>query len=140
MPFEPDALEILSGKHVGVLATLLAAGGPGLACVWYGFDGDDIIVATPAGRRKDKNVRSDPRVCILIDASDHANPPGGYKGCEVRGTATMEPDPDGAYRRTIVGRYLDPIPPEFAQRLAEEERWIIRIQPTKVRVWDFSNR
>ncbi|MFN0094803.1 MAG: PPOX class F420-dependent oxidoreductase [Dehalococcoidia bacterium] len=138
MAFETDALEILTGKHVGVLGTILAAGSPGLACVWYGFDGEDIIIATPAGRRKDKNVRNDPRVSFLVDASDHAQPIGGYKGVEVRGVAEMEPDPDGALRRQIVGRYLDPIPPEFEQRITEEERVIIRIRASRVRVWDFS--
>ena len=138
MPFEPDALEILAGKHVGVLGTLLSVGAPGLACVWYGFDGDDIIIATPAGRRKEKNVTTDPRVSFLVDASDHAEPPGGYKGVEIRGRAEMESDPDGTLRRQIVGRYLDPIPPDFQERITAEERVIIRIKATRVRVWDFS--
>jgi PPOX class probable F420-dependent enzyme len=138
MPFEPDAWEILQEKRVAVLGTLLMSGAPGLACVWYGFDGDDIVVATPSGRRKDKNVRTDSRVSLLVDASDQANPPGGYRGVEVRGRAAMEDDPDGLVRRLIVGRYLDPIPPEFEERLAVEERLIIRITPAKVRVWDFA--
>jgi Pyridoxamine 5'-phosphate oxidase len=116
MAFEPDALAILTGRYVGVLGTLLATGAPGLACVWYGFDGDDIIVATPAGRRKDKNVRTDPRLSAII-----------------------EDDPGGHLRRLIVRRYLDPIPPEFEQRVTAEERRIIRITPTRVRVWDFAS-
>ncbi len=136
--FDEDALELLSGRHVGVLGTVLATGAPGLACVWYGFDGDDIIVATPAGRRKDKNVRSDERVSLLVDASDHAAPPGGYRGVEVRGSASIEDDPVGALRRQIVGRYLDPIPADFQERIDAEERRIIRIRPARVRVWDFA--
>jgi PPOX class probable F420-dependent enzyme len=139
MAFEPDALAILSGRYVGVLGTLLATGAPGLACVWYGFDGDDIIVATPAGRRKDKNVRTDPRLSLLIDGSDHNDPPGGYRGVEIRGHAIIEDDPGGGLRRLIVARYLDPIPPEFEQRVIAEERRIIRITPTKVRVWDIAS-
>lgn len=138
MPFEPDAWEILQEKRVAVLGTLLGTGAPGLACVWYGFDGDDIIVATPAGRRKDRNVRTDPRVSILIDASDHVSPPGGYRGVEVRGAAGIEDDPGGHLRRAIIGRYLDPIPPDFEARIDEEARAIIRIRPAKVRVWDFA--
>ena len=138
MAFEPDAWEILQEKRVAVLGTLLATGAPGLACVWYGFDGDDIIVATPAGRRKDKNVRSDPRVSFLVDASEFSDPPGGYRGVEVRGAAAIEVDRDGLLRRQIVGRYLDPIPDDFVERIAVEERLIIRIQPSRVRVWDFS--
>ena len=140
MAFDTDALEVLSGRHVGVFSTLVR-GGPALACVWYGIDGDDLIISTPAGKRKDKNVREDSRVALLIDVRDLEHVAGGlgYRGCEVRGVAEMEDDPDGQLRRKIVGRYLDPIPPEFEARFAEQERAIIRIRPTKVRTWDYRN-
>jgi PPOX class probable F420-dependent enzyme len=137
MPFEPDALEILEGKHVAVLATLVR-GGPAMACVWYGFDGEDLIVSTPAGRRKDKNVQDDERISFLVDVRDGPNLPGAYRGVEVRGTAEMEDDPGGRLRRAIIGRYLDPIPADFEQRLAEQQNRIIRIRATRVRVWDVS--
>lgn len=141
MAFEPDALAILQERRVAVFGTLLGAGGPGLACVWYGIDGGDLIISTPAGRRKDKNIRADPRVSLIVDASDYSMPPGtlGYKGVEVRGEAIMEDDDDGSLRRKIVGRYLDPIPPEFEARFTAQERAIIRIRPSKVRVWDYTN-
>lgn len=141
MSFEPDALAILQEKRVAVFATLLASGAPGLACVWYGIDGGDIIVSTPAGRRKDKNVRADERVSLIVDASDYSMPPGtlGYRGVEVRGAAMIEEDADGQLRRSIVRRYLDPIPPEFEARFTAPERAIIRIRPSKVRTWDYAN-
>jgi PPOX class probable F420-dependent enzyme len=135
----PEAMEILRGPHVAVLSTLVR-GGPALACVWYGFDGGDIIVSTPAGRRKDRNIREDPRVALLVDVRglDHVDGGLGYKGVEVRGTATIEADPGGTLRRAIVGRYLDPIQPEREARLAADDRAIIRICPLRVRTWDYT--
>jgi PPOX class probable F420-dependent enzyme len=135
----PEALAILSGRHVAVLSTLVR-GGPAMACVWYGIDGNDLIVSTPAGRRKDRNVRADPRVALLVDVRGLDHEPGGlgYRGVEVRGHATVEPDPDGALRRAIVARYLDPIPPEREARLQLEDRSIIRIRPQRVRTWDYT--
>ena len=141
MEIDREALAILQGRFVGVLSTLVR-GGPALACVWYGFDGGDIVVSTPAGRRKDRNVRADSRVALLVDASDYSQPPGalGYRGVEVRGEAVTEPDVDARIRRAIAGRYLDPIPPEFEARWTAQERVIIRIRPTNVRVWGIPGR
>ena len=137
MDYEPDALAILEGRHVAVLATLVR-GGPAMACVWYGFDGTDLVVSTPSGRRKDRNIQADCRVALLVDVRDGAHVPGvtAYKGVEVRGTAEMEDDETGLLWRAIVGRYLDPVPPEFEERLLNQERRIIRIRPERVRVWD----
>jgi len=137
--FEAEALAILEGRHVAVLSTLVL-GGPAMACVWYGFDAGDIVVSTPAGRRKDKNVRTDPRVALLVDVRDAEHVPGalGYRGVEVRGLAEMEDDPGARLRRAIVGRYLAPIPEEFEARLSVDERAIIRIRATRVRTWDYT--
>lgn len=139
MEFEADALAILEGRHVAVLATLVR-GGPAMACVWYGFDAGDLVVSTPSGRRKSRNVRDDPRVALLIDVRDAPHVPAGlgYRGVEVRGRASIEEDPGSRLRRAIVARYLDPLPPEFETRLKGEERSIIRIRPERVRVWDYT--
>jgi hypothetical protein len=111
-----------------------------MACVWYGIEGGDIIVSTPAGRRKDRNIQDDPRVAFLVDVRglDHTTNGLGYKGVEIRGRATTEPDPNATLRRAIVARYLDPIPPEREARLLEDDRVIIRIHPERVRTWDYT--
>ena len=135
----PEALDILSGRHVGVLSTLVR-GGPAMACVWYGIDGNDIVVSTPAGRRKDRNVQADSRVAFLVDVRDldHTANGLGYRGVEIRGHASMEDDPGAVRRRAIIARYLDPIPPEREARLLEDDRVIIRIRPERVRTWDYT--
>ena len=76
-------------------------------------------------------------VVIMASSGTYVVKPG-YRGVEVRGLATIEDDPLGALRRQIVGRYLDPIPADFQERIDAEERRIIRIRPSRVRVWDFA--
>lgn len=134
-----EALEILSGRHVGVLSTL-SRGGPTLACVWYGIHEGDIVISTPSGRRKDRNVQADARVAFLVDGRglDHTTTGLGYRGVEIRGIAAMHPDPQAAVRRLIVARYLDPITPEYQSRMIDSERAIIRITPDRVRTWDYT--
>ena len=134
-----EALDILAGRHVGVLSTL-SRGGPTLACVWYGVHEGDIVISTPAGRRKDRNVQADARVAFLVDERglDHEVAGLGYRGVEIRGTAAMHPDPQSAVRRLIVARYIDPITPEYQSRMIDSERAIIRITPDRVRTWDYT--
>lgn len=141
MPAElsAEALDILSGRHVGVLSTL-SRGAPTLACVWYGVHEGAIVISTPSGRRKDRNVQADARVAFLVDERglDHTTAGLGYRGVEIRGTAAMSPDPDSTIRRLIVARYLDPITPEYEARMVTADRAIMRIAPDRVRTWDYT--
>lgn len=136
-----EALEILEGRHVAILATLVR-GGPATAAVWYALDAGDVIVSTPAGQRKANNVRDDPRVSLIVDVREGPHEPGrmAYRGVEVRGTAVVEDDPGACLRRAIVLRYVDPIPEELEVRIVEGERVILRIKAAKVRTWDFRRR
>lgn len=54
------------------LATLDAGGGPHVTPVWCELDGDDIIVNTALGRKKAKNLASDPRVAFSLTDPDNA--------------------------------------------------------------------
>ncbi|MGD9932303.1 MAG: TIGR03618 family F420-dependent PPOX class oxidoreductase [Dehalococcoidia bacterium] len=133
-----EALDILSGRHVGVLSTL-SRGAPTLACVWYGVHEGDIVISTPTGRRKDRNVQADARVAFLVDERglDHTTTGLGYRGVEIRGIAAIAPDPASTVRRLIVARYLDPITPESEARMIDADRAVIRITPQRVRTWDY---
>jgi PPOX class probable F420-dependent enzyme len=64
----------------GHLATLNADGSPQVTPVWLDIEGDVILVNSARGRKKDRNLRRDPRVALSI--IDPANP---YRYLEVRG-------------------------------------------------------
>ena len=128
-----DVRKILEGKHIAVLSTLLKDGSPKTAAVWYGFDGDDILVSTVTGMPKVRNVQRDGRVSLLVDKRDQP-----VHGVEVRGRATVEKDEGSVRTKAIVGRYLGEVPEAYGKRLESEDRSIIRIKPTKYRLWDYS--
>jgi PPOX class probable F420-dependent enzyme len=128
-----DVRKILEGKHIAVLSTLLKDGSPKTAAVWYGFDGDDILVSTVTGMPKVRNVQRDGRVSLLVDKREQP-----VHGVEVRGRAMVEKDEGSVRTKAIVARYLGEVPEAYGKRLESEDRSIIRIKPTKYRLWDYS--
>ena len=62
------------------LGTLMPDGSPQVTPVWCDLDGGHVRVNSVKGRRKDRNIRRDPRVSVsLID------PDNPYRYLEVRG-------------------------------------------------------
>ena len=72
--------DLFSKKTFANLATLMPDGRPQVTPVWCDIDGDLVLVNSAKGRRKDKNIRRDPRVSLAL--SDPDNP---YRYLEVRG-------------------------------------------------------
>ena len=62
------------------LGTVMKDGSAQVTPVWCEYDGQHIIVNSAKGRVKDRNMRRDPRVALML--MDPANP---YRYVEVRG-------------------------------------------------------
>lgn len=123
---------LLEMRVPGVLSTLGLRGEPITSAVWYGLDGDTVIVATPAGRNKARNVRNDARVSFIVDTKEMP-----YRGVAIEGLAELQPDPGLALIESIAHRYLGPVLPEAVRaRYATAERVIVRIRPRRVRTWN----
>lgn len=136
-----DQLPVLAGaarrfleemKVPCVLATIGRSGGPVTSAVWYAVRGDEIVISTPAGRTKAKNVQANERVSLLVDSRERP-----YSGVAIEGRAVLEPDPSGAGWRFIVQRYLgDDAPAEVLQRAQTQQRALIVVRPRRVRSWN----
>lgn len=122
--FSDSALALLDGKHFAVFASLNADGSPQTSVVWYEWDGEALLFSAMAHRRKVRNIERDPRVSVTI--FDVANP---YQSVEIRGTASVSPDPERAMSRQLTHRYLGEDPPSDPPGT---ERVIIRVVPSKV--------
>ena len=72
--------DLFNKKTFANLATLMPDGRPQVTPVWCDVDGDFVVVNSAKGRRKDRNMRRDPRVSLAL--SDPDNP---YRYLEVRG-------------------------------------------------------
>lgn len=62
------------------LATLMPDGSPQLTPLWFSVDGKYILINSAKGRVKDRNMRADPRVAVVI-----ADPKDPYRFVQVRG-------------------------------------------------------
>jgi PPOX class probable F420-dependent enzyme len=78
------ARDWIDAHEFATIATVEPDGRPHLSVVWVGYDGDDLLVSTVAGRRKHRNLERDPRATVLIYPRD-----APYSYVEVRGTTTM---------------------------------------------------
>lgn len=96
--------------------------------VWIGRDGDDLLVSTAAGRRKERNLRRDPRASLTV--YDPADP---LRYVEIRGLATVTEDTGRAVAVALAEQYEGPgAGREYLDLPAEVLRVVVRITPTKV--------
>jgi PPOX class probable F420-dependent enzyme len=84
----PDkAKKLLDDANFVVVATSNTDGSPQTSVLWATYDGDDILLSTVQGRKKETNWLRDPRASVLILDRDD---PDRY--VEVRGTVSMTTD------------------------------------------------
>jgi len=75
--------ELLDARHVASLATANPDGSIHMVAVWFWFDGTHVFVATSSRSRKARNLRSNPKVSLMVDARD----PAASRGITITGTA-----------------------------------------------------
>ncbi|MER6781274.1 MULTISPECIES: PPOX class F420-dependent oxidoreductase [unclassified Streptomyces] len=120
--------KLLDAPHPAVLTTLNPDGGPQSSVVWVARDGDELLVSTEQGRRKQRNIARDARVGLTV--FDTANP---FVYVEIRGTATVTEDTGREVAVLIAEQYTGPGGgKEYAEAPAENVRLVLRITPTKV--------
>jgi PPOX class probable F420-dependent enzyme len=120
--------KLLDDPNLAVLATINPDGSPQTSVVWVGRDGDDVLISTAAGRRKDTNLRRDPRASLsVIDKDD----PLHY--AEIRGTATVTEDVDRRLAVALAEDYEGPgAGQEYLDLPPEVVRVVVRITPRRV--------
>ncbi|MEU3402453.1 PPOX class F420-dependent oxidoreductase [Streptomyces sp. NPDC006670] len=120
--------QLLDSPHPAVLSTLNPDGSPQSSVVWVIRDGDDLLVSTERGRRKERNLVRDGRVGLTV--FDLTNP---YLYAEIRGTATISEDTDRAVAVRIAEQYLGPgAGKEYGDAADGAVRVVVRITPSKV--------
>ncbi|MET9600694.1 PPOX class F420-dependent oxidoreductase [Streptomyces sp. NPDC006459] len=110
------------------VATIQPDGSPQVSVTWLARDGDDLLVSTTVGRRKERNLRRDPRVTVLINPSD-----APYTYAEVRGTAQLTTEGGQELIDALSRKYTGKEYADFNPASAEDsERVVVRITPRKV--------
>ncbi|MFD3910984.1 PPOX class F420-dependent oxidoreductase [Streptomyces sp. NPDC058603] len=110
------------------IATIQPDGSPQVSPVWVKRDGNDVLISTTVGRRKEKNLRRDPRVTVV--AQPTAAP---YTYAEIRGTAELTTEGGQELIDELSLKYTGKPYAEFNPASGEDaERVVVRITPRKV--------
>ena len=124
-----DELKALLDSPVFVtVATIQPDGSPQLSVVWVARDGDDVLISTTVGRRKERNLRRDPRVTVLVNPGD-----APYTYAEIRGTASLTTEGGQELINTLSRKYTGKAYADFNPAAGEDaERVVLRVTPRKV--------
>jgi PPOX class probable F420-dependent enzyme len=115
---------LLDARNYAVLCTTNPDGSPQSSVLWVVRDGDDLLFSTLRDRRKELNLRRDPRASVTIfDLAD----PEAY--AEIRGTVAITEDEGLVVGHQLSQKYTgqDHSPPVEGQ-----VRVVLRVTPTKV--------
>ncbi|MFI1204685.1 PPOX class F420-dependent oxidoreductase [Streptomyces sp. BHT-5-2] len=120
--------ELLDSPVFVTVGTIQPDGSPQLSPVWVKRDGDDLLISTTVGRRKERNIRRDPRVSVVLQPFDA---PYGY--AEIRGTATLSTEGGQELIDELSRKYTGKSYAEFNPASADDDqRVVVRITPRKV--------
>ncbi|MEU7044377.1 PPOX class F420-dependent oxidoreductase [Streptomyces varsoviensis] len=124
-----DDLKNLLDKPVFVtIATIQPDGSPQLSVVWVKRDGDDLLFSTTVGRRKEKNLRRDPRIAVMINPAD-----APYSYAEVRGVATITTQGADELIDELSRKYTGKAYAEFNPASKDDaQRVVVRVEARKV--------
>jgi PPOX class probable F420-dependent enzyme len=78
------AIELLRGRTMAHLATVNADGSPTVSPLWIDIENGKPVFNTAVGRRKERNMRRDPRVALTVP-----DPADAYRCFEIRGTVEL---------------------------------------------------
>ena len=119
------AKELIDGRNIAFLATVMPDCTPQVTPVWIDRDGDTILVNTAEGRVKHRNVTRNPKVAIAI--TDSQNP---YRMVAIKGEVT-EITREGADEHIdkLANKYLGL--EKYPWRRGET-RVILKIKPLKI--------
>ncbi|GAA3141626.1 hypothetical protein GCM10010521_30280 [Streptomyces rameus] len=125
----PDRVKsLLDDKVFIVVGTIQPDGSPQMSPVWVKRDGDDVLFSTTMGRRKEKNLRRDPRVTVVV-----MNPEQPYEYAEIRGTAELTTEGGAELIDELSRKYTGKDYADFNPASAQDaQRVVVRIRPQKV--------
>ncbi len=127
MPTIPESHHaLLKRPHGCAITTIAPSGLPQTTGMWFLFVDGAIKFSLLSHRKKYRNLLANPACTFfLMDPTTMSNT------VEVRGTATIEPDPDKAFVISVRAQYGYDSPPKDGP---DDDRYVITIEPSVVNV------
>ncbi|OLD37774.1 MAG: hypothetical protein AUI57_09610 [Candidatus Rokubacteria bacterium 13_1_40CM_2_68_8] len=123
----------LATRDVVVLATVQADGAPLAMPMWFLHGSAALTMITVADTQKVRNLRRDPRVCVVAEAVGSS---GDVRGVTVQGSAEFLSD--GSERRALVDHFHEKyrrLEQLWNGKAMPANRVMFRIVPSRVRSW-----
>ena len=117
--------EFLDNPFVATVTTLRKDGSPHDTVVWIDTDNGTVLFNTAVGRAKERHLRDDPRVAVMV--IDPENP---WHWVSVSGQAELTTEGADAQIDKLAKKYLGK--DEYPWRNPEEQRINVVITPEKV--------
>jgi PPOX class probable F420-dependent enzyme len=102
-----SARAVLDSRALAHLVTLEPNGRPQVSIVWVGLDGDEIVAGHLLEHRKIRNMRTDPRVALSVEAGTR-NRMGLDEYLVVHGRARITEGGAAALLQQLASVYLGP--------------------------------
>jgi PPOX class probable F420-dependent enzyme len=118
--------DLFRGRNWGTVTTLRPDGTPHSTPVWVDTDGENVIFNTAIGRVKERNLRRDPRVSLVVLPAE--NQQAGY--VSVTGTAEISEEGAVEHINKLAQKYLGKEKYPWLQ--PGEQRVIVTITPEKI--------
>jgi PPOX class probable F420-dependent enzyme len=115
----------LQQPFVGEVTTLRDDGSPHTTVVWVDTDTDVVTFNTAVGRAKERYLRKDPRVSLIV-----VDPEDPYKWVALHGKAELTTNGADAQIDKLAKKYLGQ--DEYPWRKPEEQRITVRIHPERI--------
>ncbi|MFV0129186.1 PPOX class F420-dependent oxidoreductase [Streptomyces sp. HMX112] len=120
--------ELLDSPVFVSMATVQPDGSPQVSPVWVKRDGDQVLISTTVGRRKERNLRRDPRVTVMLQPFD-----APYTYAEIRGTAELSAEGGQELIDELSVKYTGKKYAEFNPAAGEDApRVVVRITPHRI--------
>jgi PPOX class probable F420-dependent enzyme len=111
--------------YAAVATTLRQDGSPHSTVVWIDVNDGEVWFNTAVGRAKERHLRSDPRVAVLV-----LDPTNQYKWVAVSGTASLQEEGADEHIDKLAKKYLGQ--DSYPWHDPEQKRIIVRIRVDKV--------
>ena len=124
--------DLIEQPLVATLATITPSGKPHTTAIWRYYDGSHILFITSRGLQKEKNIRTNPDVSIMV--LDSQDP---YRYLEVRGVVDEIIEEGALEQLDQIAHYYTGKPTYYghivpAENLGTRTHIICKIRPEKV--------